>query len=114
MIPGKTLAAAAGGIAAAFASALCCAGPILAVTAGLSSAGLSATFEPLRPYMLVATALFLAGGFYQLHREERACELDKPCANEHLRKAMKITLWTSTVIAIIFATYPTWQTWVIS
>ena len=44
----KTLLAATGGIAAAVGSALCCAGPLVAVALGLSGAGLAGTFEPLR------------------------------------------------------------------
>ena len=36
---GKTIFAAVGGVGAAFTSALCCAGPLLAVTAGISGAG---------------------------------------------------------------------------
>lgn len=112
-ILGKTVTVAVGGIVTAFTSALCCAGPILAVTAGVSSAGLSATFDPLRPYMLVGTAGFLALGFFQLHREEKACELDKACADEKVRKRMKVTLWSATSLAIVFATFPTWQAWFI-
>ena len=56
---GKTLLTAILGIGSAFVSALCCVGPLLAVTAGVSAAGLSATFEPLRPYFLGGTAAFL-------------------------------------------------------
>src|SRR3989475_8256490 len=71
----KTVVAATGGIAAAVASALCCAGPLIAVALGLSGAGLATTFEPLRPYFVVATGLALGFGFVVLNREERkACE----------------------------------------
>ena len=48
----KTVLATTGGVAAAIASALCCAGPLVAVALGLSGAGLAATFEPLRPYFV--------------------------------------------------------------
>ncbi|HAC05763.1 MAG TPA: hypothetical protein EYM78_03070 [Gemmatimonadetes bacterium] len=58
-LPGAT------GVVAAAGSALCCAGPVLAVTVGVSGAGLSA-FEPLRPYFLGATAFFLVLGFVLL------------------------------------------------
>lgn len=78
----KTLLAAGGGVAAAVGSALCCAGPLVAVFLGLSGAGLAATFEPLRPYFLGGTAALLGLGFYVLHREEKnACEPGKACAD---------------------------------
>ncbi len=100
-----------GGIAAAGASALCCAGPILAVTAGVSGAGLASTFEPLRPYFLGATAIFLVLGFWLLRREEKmACEPGKPCADPKVRRRMKVMLWVATVVSVVFATYPRWQT----
>ncbi len=103
-----------GGVTAAAASALCCVGPLLAVTVGVSSAGLSATFEPLRPYFLGATALFLVGGFSQLHKEEeRACEPDAVCADASVRRRMKIILWAATALAVVFASYPRWSGWIL-
>jgi hypothetical protein len=58
----KTTATAVAGVGAAIGSALCCAGPMIAVGSGVSGAGLVA-FEPLRPYFLGTTAAFLAFGF---------------------------------------------------
>lgn len=111
----KTVLAALGGVAAAFVSALCCAGPLLAVALGLSGAGLAGTFEPLRPIFLGATAAFLGGGFFLLHREERkACEPGKPCADPRMRRTMRITLWIATALAALFATYPTWSLWLLT
>ena len=108
---GKTFLTAIVGIATAAGSALCCAGPLLAVTIGVSGAGLSATFEPLRPYFLGGTAAFLGLGFFLLHQEEQeACEPGKVCADPTVRRRMKTMLWVATAIAILFATYPRWQT----
>ncbi len=110
----KAVMTAVAGVGAAFGSALCCAGPLLAVTVGVSGAGLSATFEPLRPYFLGGTATFLGLGFFLLHREEeKACEPGKVCADPTVRRRMKIILWIATALAIMFATYPRWQTWVL-
>ena len=96
-----------GGVAAAGASALCCAGPLLAVTAGVSGAGLSSTFEPLRPYFLAATAFFLLLGFWLLGREEKnACEPGRPCADPVVRRRMRVILWVATGVSVVFATFP--------
>ncbi len=109
---GKTIAAAAGGVGAAFTSALCCVGPLLAVTMGVSGAGLSARFEPLRPYFLIATVGLLGAGFYMLYREDQlAC--GKVCAEPKVRRRMRSLLWMATGIAVIFGTYPTWSVWVL-
>ncbi len=99
-----------GGVAAAFGSALCCGGPVVAVALGVSSAGLS-TFEPYRPYFLGLTAASLLLGFWLLHREEKAaCEPGRPCADPAVRRRMKVVLWAATVLAVAFATFPSWQT----
>jgi len=100
----------AAGVVAATGSALCCAGPVIAVALGVSGAGLSA-FEPWRPHMLAATAFFLLIGFLLLDREERAaCVPDKPCADAGSRRRMKLTLWVATILAVALASFPAWQT----
>lgn len=110
----KTVMATLGAVAAAIGSALCCAGPLVAVTLGVSGAGLSSTFEPLRPYFLGTTGLFLFGGFYLLDREEKkACDPLKLCASQSVRRRMKTMLWVATAVAAVAATYPTWSGWVL-
>lgn len=105
-----TMLLGAGGAGAAVASALCCVGPLLAVVAGVSGAGLAAAIEPLRPFLLVATAGFLLLGFWTVDREERkACEPGRPCAEPQVRRRVKIMLWIATGIAVAGATFPRWQ-----
>ncbi|MEK7668480.1 MAG: mercuric transporter MerT family protein [Gemmatimonadota bacterium] len=110
----KTLLAAAGGIAAAVASALCCAGPLVAVALGVSGAGLSATFEPLRPYFVGVAVAALGLGFVMLRREERrACEPGALCASPLARRRMRLMLWAATMIAIPLLTFPWWSEFVL-
>lgn len=110
----KTVVAAAGGVAAAFGSALCCAGPLIAVSLGLSSAGFAATFEPLRPYFIGATVASLGSGFFIVRREERkACEPGKPCAAPEARHRMKVLLWVATILSTPLVTFPWWSAWLL-
>jgi len=105
----KTTLAATGAVAAAVASTLCCAGPLVAVALGLSGAG-AATFEPLRPYFAAATVLSLGFGFVVLHREERqACEPGSLCASPTARRRMQRALWIATGLAIPLLTFPLWS-----
>lgn len=111
---GRVAGTAAGAVGAAFASALCCAGPLIAVTLGVSGAGLASTFEPLRPYFLAGTGLLLVVGHVGLRREEaRECEPGTTCADPTARQRRKALLWIATGVAIVFATYPTWSGWVL-
>ena len=106
----KTVLAATGGVAAAAASTLCCAGPLVAVGLGLSGAGLAATFEPLRPYFVAGTVLALGFGFVVLHREEQlACEPGTLCASPVARRRMKWALWIATIVSIPLLTFPWWS-----
>ena len=106
----KTVLAAAGGVAAAIGSALCCAGPLVAVFLGLSGAGLAATFAPLRVLFVVAALAGLGFGFYLLRREEqKACELGKPCASPVVRHRMKLVLWIATALAVPLLTFLWWS-----
>lgn len=110
----KTVLAATGGVAAAMGSALCCAGPLLAVALGVSGAGLAATFEPLRPYFVAGTVLALGSGFVVLRREDkRACEPGTLCASPLARRRMKWALWIATIIAVPLLTFPWWSGFVL-
>lgn len=105
-----------GGVVAAGFSALCCAGPILAVTLGVSGAGFGATFEPLRPWFLAAATVFLAVGFYGVYATPpEACVERGRCAtlDDALkkRKKEKVMLWTATLLAAAFVSFPTWSRW---
>lgn len=106
----KTLLAAVVSVTAAIGSALCCAGPLVAVFLGLSGAGLATTFEPLRPYFVAGTVLSLGAGVVVLRREERnACEPGRLCASPRVRRRMKWALWIATAIAIPLLTFPWWS-----
>jgi len=111
---GKTLLAAGAGVVAAVASALCCAGPLVAVFLGLSGAGFATTFEPLRPYFVAGTVLALGAGFVVLRREEqRACEPGRLCASPQVRRRMRWALWIAMVLAIPMLTFPWWSRFVL-
>ncbi len=111
----RTHLAALGAVGAAIGSALCCAGPLVAVAIGLSGAGLASTFEPLRPYFLGGAALSLGWGFLTVYREDqKACEPGSRCASPVARRRMKRWLWTATVIALGFATFPWWSKFILA
>ncbi len=111
---GKVMGAATGAVGAAFASALCCAGPLIAVTLGVSGAGIASTFEPLRPYFLAVAGGLIVAGHVGIRREEaRGCEPGAQCTDSRVRRRRKATIWIATGIAVILAAYPTWSTWVL-
>lgn len=110
-----TLFSSLGAVGSAFASALCCVGPILYVGLGVG-AGLASTFGPLRPWFLGGAVLFLGLGFYGAYaRPPRSCAEGGACETEaearRKRRRQKAALWTSTGLVLLFATFPTWSAW---
>ncbi|MGH2607770.1 MAG: mercuric transporter MerT family protein [Gemmatimonadales bacterium] len=112
---GKAVLAAVGAVGAAIGSALCCAGPLVAVALGMSGAGLAATFEPVRPYFVGGTVLSLGLGFVAVYREDKkACEPGTLCASPLARRRMKLWLWIATIVAVPFLTFPWWSKFILS
>ncbi len=110
----KTTLASLSAVVAAVGSTLCCAGPLVAVTLGLSGAGLAATFEPIRPWFVGGTVLSLGYGFFTLRREDtNACKPGTLCASPVARRRMRVLLWSATVLAIPLLTFPWWSPFVI-
>jgi hypothetical protein len=109
----RRIAALAGtGLGAATASALCCAGPLLAAVMGISGGALAGTLEPYRPLFLGVTGVALGSGYLLVQREERrACEPGLACASPHARRRVKLGLALATLLALILASYPTWSAW---
>ena len=100
-----------GALGAAFASSLCCTGPLLYVGLGVGGVGLAGTLEPLRPWFLGGTVLFLAVGFYGTYGRRFQCAADEQ--SEKKRRRDRIMLWVGTAFVVLFATFPTWSTWVL-
>ena len=56
-----------------------------------------------------------ASGFYFVHREEvKDCEPGKRCADLRVRRGMRTTLWTATVLALVLGSFPWWSKFVLS
>ena len=108
----KITVPALGGVGAAFASMLCCSGPVFLAAAGLSGAGL-ATLRPYRPFFLGAAAVSLWLGFTLLERQERACEAGVPCASPRVRRRARTLLWLATALSVLLAASPLWAPWVV-
>ncbi len=109
--PAGMLAAGVSVITAVLASA-CCWLPLLLVAFGTSAAGVSAAFEKWRPLFLVATALFLAAGFYFAYFRKEQCAPGSACAvpNPKFRRLNRSMLWVATIVVLGFALFPNYAT----
>ncbi len=110
----RGLAASLGAVGAALLASLCCIGPVLFVTLGVS-AGLASRFEPLRPVFTILTVGLIAIGFYIVYGPRAAtaagasCDVDGACIVPRSRKRDKIMLWIATLVALLLLTFPQWS-----
>jgi mercuric ion transport protein len=107
-----TTASIGGAVVAAFASSLCCLGPLLFAVLGLGGAGLLVKLQTYRPYFAALTLVLLGAGFYLTYRRPRlapvtaaegpACDCELPRANRFGR----VMLWVATVLVAGFLSFP--------
>lgn len=97
--------AAGGAVAAAFASCLCCVGPLAAVALGIGAFG--AAVEPLRPYLLAASAVALGLGFRQEYSRSRvSCAADGSCGPGRANRMTRAVLWVAALAVLALGAAP--------
>ena len=108
----EALATMFGGIGAAFGSLLCCTGPLVLASAGMSGAAL-AGFLPYRPFFVVSAVGLLWLALQLVDREEaKACEPGAKCASPATRRRVRRLLWVSMAISLVFLSSPLWARFV--
>jgi mercuric ion transport protein len=106
MKDGKLLVAS---VAAAVAASLCCILPIAFAILGVSVVGASAALAAWRPYLLAATGILLAAGFYFAYRPAAACAPGEACAVPAAKHRGRIALWCATALVVAFAAFPSYS-----
>ncbi|HWG79230.1 MAG TPA: mercuric transporter MerT family protein [Stellaceae bacterium] len=102
---GGALLLAAGGLAAAFGAASCCALPMLLSAIGVGSAGLAGIALLAAPYqgrlLLAAAACVLVGGGLLWRSRAAACSPSTVCARPGLRRVTTLTLTVAAILALL-------------
>lgn len=102
------LLAIVGSVGAAVVASACCWLPLLLVAFGASAAGVSASFEKVRPLFLVVTVLLLGVGFYFVYFRKETCAPGTACAvpGPRLKRFNRCMLWVATVFVAAVALFP--------
>lgn len=102
------LLATTGAVVSAILSSACCWLPLFLIGFGASAAGVAGFFDAYRPYLLGATALLLASGFYFVYLRKEKCGPGEACAvpNPRLQRLNKVMLWVATAVVVVFALFP--------
>lgn len=99
-----------GGALAAIVASLCCLGPLVLVTLGISGAWIAnlAAFDPYRPYALAVALVCLAFAYRSIYRAPapEACEPGTLCAVPRTRRIYKVLFWIMSAMVVVALGYP--------
>ena len=88
------------GALAAIGASVCCVGPLVLLTLGIGGVwvGNLTTLEPIRPFFIGVTLLFIALAFRRLYLVPQVCEPGTPCADPRTMKRQRLVFWLVVVI----------------
>ncbi|MBW3564507.1 MAG: hypothetical protein KY459_07265 [Acidobacteria bacterium] len=99
-------------IITAVGASLCCIGPILAATFGVSSLAALSKYGFLRPWLAVLTVVLLGISFYLAYRKPKECRTGSVCethGTDRIQRWNRVVLWTATIIIALVLTFPEWS-----
>jgi len=96
-----------GGLAAILAS-VCCLGPLVLITLGISGAWIShlTALEPYRPYFIVLALVALGVAYRRIFRPAADCQPGDVCAMPPVRTAYKMLFGIVAVLVFIALIFP--------
>lgn len=99
-----------GGVVAALGAGLCCAGPFLLLSLGISGAWISnlTQLEPHRPIFIVMVLILFGSAGWQVHRPIAQCEPGTACTVPQTRKRRQVIFWAAMLLATAFISSPYW------
>jgi mercuric ion transport protein len=102
--PGAAIVGAVGSTGSAVLATLCCVGPVTYSALGAGGVPAAARLAPWRPWLLAASAGFLALGFWSVYR--RRAPVDRAACPVRAARWTRITLWIAAVLTIAVAILP--------
>lgn len=98
----------AAGVLAAIGASVCCVGPLVLLTLGIGGAWVAnlTAFEPLRPWFIAATLVFLGLAFRRLYLQPQVCEPGAACAEPMVRARQRRILWLVTLALLVLLSVP--------
>lgn len=88
------------GALAAIGASICCVGPLVLLLMGIGGAWVAnlTALEPVRPFFMSATLLFVALAFRRLYLMPQVCEPGTPCAEPRTVTRQRLMFWIVVVI----------------
>jgi hypothetical protein len=93
-----------GSAATSLLAALCCVGPVAYTALGAGGVLAAARLQPWRPWLLAASAVFLAFGFWSAYRR-RMVTIDWHACRIKTSRTVRTTLWIAAVLTVAVAVF---------
>lgn len=89
-------------------ASVCCVGPLALLTLGIGGAWIAnlTVLEPLRPWLIAATALFLVLAFRRVYLQPRLCEPGDVCAEPIALQRQRQVFWFVVLAVLALLSIP--------
>jgi mercuric ion transport protein len=96
------------GALAAVGASLCCVGPLVLLTMGIGGAWIAnlTAWEPIRPWFVAVTLVFLGLAFRRLYLQEQVCEPGAACAQPAVLKRQRLVFWLVAMLLLALLSVP--------
>lgn len=96
------------GALAAVGASVCCVGPLVLLTMGIGGAWIAnlTALEPMRPWLMAATLVFLGLAFRRLYLQPQVCEPNAACAQPAVLKRQRLIFWVVAGLLLALLSVP--------
>jgi mercuric ion transport protein len=96
------------GVLAALGASVCCVGPLVLLMLGIGGAWVAnlTALEPLRPWLIGATLLFLGLAFRRLYLQPQVCEPGSACAEPIVLRRQRWIFWIVALALLALLSVP--------
>jgi mercuric ion transport protein len=96
------------GVLAAVGASVCCVGPLALLGLGIGGAWIAnlTALEPMRPWLIAATLLFLSLAFRRLYLQPQVCEPGALCAEPIVLKRQRFIFWVVALLLLGLLSVP--------
>lgn len=95
-------------VLAALGASVCCVGPLVLLTLGIGGGWIAnlTMMEPLRPWFIAATLLFLGLAFRRLYLLPQVCDPGSVCADSIVLKRQRLVFWAVSLALLALLSVP--------
>ncbi len=96
------------GVLAAIGASVCCVGPLVLLALGIGGAWIAhlTALEPLRPWFIAATLLFLGLAFRRLYLQPQVCQPGTACAEPIVLQRQRLIFWVVALALLALLSVP--------